>query len=165
MSENPRRTRTLAAAGSTFRAAERAATTEGSSAGKCQRADGLILGEIPAKRVAFVVLALCNGAGDLVFRDQKFFVPVGLEFVDVQSGIVIERKLERAGNAFVDAQFAEARLVIALLVAVQAGILELFQQVVDVARFEFTGAEKDHLDAGLDGGVEEHPVVGIMFAI
>src|SRR5260370_41754539 len=102
-SENPRCTSTLAAAGPTCRAADTAETISASGAGNTQRAAGLILGVIPAKRVAFVRIALSQGACDLVFRDQKFLVPVGLEFVHVERGIVVERQFQRAGDAFVDA--------------------------------------------------------------
>src|ERR1017187_5735817 len=168
-SENPRCTSTLAAGGPIRRAAESAETASGSGAGNSQRAGGLtaglILGVIAAKRVAFVLIALGHGARDLVFGDQEFLVPVGLEFVHVEVGIVVERQLQRAGHALVDAHLAQAVLVVALLVAVHADLLDLLQQVVDVAGLEFAGGEEDHLDAGLDGGVQEHPVVGIMLAV
>src|ERR1022692_3195813 len=111
-SENPRCTSTLAAGGPIRRAAESAETASGSGAGNSQRAGGLtaglILGVIAAKRVAFVLIALGHGARDLVFGDQKFLVPVGLEFVHVEVGIVVERQLQRAGHALVDAHLAQA---------------------------------------------------------
>ena len=78
---------------------------------------------------------------------------------------MIEGQFQRAGDAFVDAQFAQACLVVALLVAVELAVFELLQQVVDIAGLEFAGGEQDQLDAGLDGGIEEHLVIGIMFGI
>ena len=48
-------------------------------------ASELVLGEIPAKRIAFVHLAFGQGVGDLVFHHQELLVPVGLEFVDVEA--------------------------------------------------------------------------------
>src|SRR5450759_4025625 len=106
-SRNPRCTSTLAAAGPISRAAESAAAAWASGAGNTQRDPwpnaGLILGVIPAKRVAFVQIALGHGARDLVLRHQEFVVPVGLEFVHVEVGIVVERQFERAGHAFVNA--------------------------------------------------------------
>src|SRR5258708_7805636 len=164
-SVNPRCTSTLAAAGPTCRAADKAETTAASGVGSTQRGAGLILGVIPAKRVAFVRIALGQCACDLVFRDQKFLVPVGLEFVHVEGVVVIERQFERASHAFVDAQLTQAGLVVPLLVTVHPEILDLLQQVVDVAGLEFASGEEDQLDAGLDGGVQEHLVVRIMFAI
>src|ERR1022692_4800441 len=162
-SPNPRCTSTLAASGPIGRAAESAAIAAASGAGSTQRGGGLILGVIPAKRVAFVHIALVgHGAGDLLFGGQEFLVPVGLELVHVDVGIVMERQFERAGHALVDAHLAEAVLVIALPVAVHFEILDLLQQVVDIGGFEFAGGEEDHLDAGFDGGIQEHPVVGMM---
>src|SRR6476646_3748989 len=132
-SEKPRCTSTLAAAGPICRAADKAVTICGSGAGSTQRAGGLILGEIPAKLVAFVQIVLCHRVRDLVFRDEKLLVPVGLEFVDVQAGIVVEGQFQRAGHSFVDAQLAHAGLVFALPLPVHFQILDLLQQVVDVA--------------------------------
>src|ERR1035441_8090693 len=168
-SRNPRCTSTLAAGGPIPRAADSAATASASGAGNTQRdpclTAGLILGVIPAKLVAFVHIAFRYGAGDLVFRDQEFLVPVGLEFVHVEVGIVVESQFQRARHAFVDVQLAQAGLVVALPVAIHLEILELLQQVVDVAGLEFAGGEQDHLDAGLDGGIQEHPVIGIMLTV
>ena len=80
-----------------------------------------------------------HGAGDLVLDAQELLVPVGLQFVDVEAGMVVEGQFQRAGHAFVDAQLAQARFVVALLVAVDVAVLELRQQVVDVARPRIRG--------------------------
>src|SRR5580765_446917 len=117
-SESPRRTRTLAASVPIPRAPARAATVASSGAGNSQRAGALILGEIPAKRIAFVHIALGHGAGDLVFRQQELLVPVGLELVNVEIGIVVEGQFQGAGHTFVNPQLAQARLMIALLLAI-----------------------------------------------
>src|SRR4051794_2414881 len=91
-SENPRCTSTLAAAVPISKAVDSVETAAPSGEDSTQRDDGLILGEIPAKRVAFVDFALGHGTSDFVFRDQEFLVPVGLKLVDVEAGIMVERQ-------------------------------------------------------------------------
>src|ERR1019366_1471967 len=145
-SENPRCTSTLAAGGPIRRAAESAETASGSGAGNSQRAGGLtaglILGVIPAKRVAFVLIALGHGARDFVLSHQEFLVPVGLEFVHVEVGIVVERQFHGAGHPFVDAQLAQAVLVVGIMLAVPEHHLGVFEgsrgaaENGQIARFE-----------------------------
>src|SRR3954452_6609731 len=81
-SENPRCASTLAVAGPICSAAHKAATTCVSGAGSTQREPGagagLVLGEIPAKLVAFVQIVFGHGVCDLVLRHQELLVPIGL---------------------------------------------------------------------------------------
>src|SRR5262249_37377358 len=162
-SASPRWTSTRAARGPIFSAAASATASGGSSGGGIPRVS--VLGEIPAKGIAFVELILADYGGDLVFDGQKLFVPIGLDFVDVEVRIVIEGELERAGEAFVLAQLAQARLVIALVVIFEFEIVELFEQIVDIAGFEFPAAEQDQLDADFRRGIEKHLVVRIVLGV
>ena len=120
-SAKPRCTSTLAAGGADA-AARRPAPATAAASGA---------GQEPARRARTnswrntrqanrlrPVSSSAMAAGDLVF-EQEFLVPVGLQFVDVEAGIVVEGQFQRAGHAFVDAQLAQPRLVVALLVAVE----------------------------------------------
>src|SRR5260370_35693107 len=151
-SGNPRCTSTLAAAGPTCRAADKGETPGASGVGSTQRGGGLILGVIPAKRVAFVRIALGQCACDLVFRDQKFLVTVRLEFVHVEGVVVIERQFERASHAFVDGQLTQAGLGVPLLATVHPGNVQLLQQGRDVAALELRRWETDRMRAGCWSG-------------
>src|SRR5690242_10787915 len=110
-SASPRCASTLAARGERFSPAASPAASGGSAAGNTQRA--LVLGEIPAKRIAFVDLVFGDAGGDLVFDAQELFVPIGLKLVDVEPGVVIEGQLQRAGQALVTAQLSKPPLVVA----------------------------------------------------
>src|SRR5215472_1946823 len=125
-SARPRCTSTLEAGSESWSEAASSAAPEGIASGTIQRE--LILGEIPAKRVAFVEFVFGDAGGDFVLDAEELLVPVGLQFVDVEPRIVIEGQLQRAGHAFVGAQFPETRLVIALFVALELHVVKLFQK-------------------------------------
>src|SRR4051794_29660358 len=163
-SANPRCTNTLAAGGAMRRAAESAATTAGSGAGMSQRVP-LVFGEKPAKGIALVEILFGQAGGDLVFHGQVFLVPIGLHFVHVQPGIVVEGQFDGAGLPFVAAQVAEAALVIALLIAIHRHLVQLFEQVGDVLGSELASAEENQADAHFRGGVQEHLVVGVILRV
>src|ERR1019366_6716791 len=93
--------------------------------------ESLVLREVAAEGVALVhVFFIGHARYDLVLDAEKVFVPVGLHFVNVEAGMVIESQIQRAGDAFKDAQLAQARLVVSTLFAGEIAIVELRQKIV-----------------------------------
>ena len=74
--------------------------------------------------------------------------------------MVIERQVERAGDAFEDAHLAQARLVVSTLFAGELAVLELRQKLVDVGGFKLASAEYHEVDSGLAGDFQKHPEIG-----
>src|ERR1700693_4183517 len=139
-SPKPRWVNTLAAGDVMCSAAQRAATSLSPGVGNSQRASRMasVLGVISAQRFVVVEILVAGHAGDdLVFGGEKLFVPVGLHFVDVETGMKIESQLQRARLSFVSTQAAEPLLVIALLVTGNVQLFDLRHQVIQVAGFEF----------------------------
>src|ERR1019366_2153785 len=89
-------------------------------------AQPLVVGEVAVERVALVqVFFIGHPRYDLVLHTEEVLVPVGLHFKNVEAGMVVESQVERAGDAFEDAQLAQARFVISTLLAGQLAVLQL----------------------------------------
>ena len=58
---------------------------------------------------------------------------------------MVEGQFQGAGDAFERAEFAQAALVVAALVACQFAVVELRQKLVDVAGLELAAGEEDQL--------------------
>ena len=128
--------------------------------------DVVVLREVAAEGVALVqVFFIGHPRYDLVLDAEEVFVPVGLHFVNVEAGMVIERQVERAGDAFEDAQLAQARLVIAALFAGELAVVELRQKIVHVGGFKLASGKHHEVDSGLAGDFQKHPVVGVVLGV
>jgi hypothetical protein len=152
------------------RAAARRAAASGSGResanGKGISRAALVLGEVAAQRLVVVVHALAVGheRHDFVFHAEEFVVPVGLHFVDVQARVVVEGQFQRTGDAFMNAQFAQALFVVALLFAGELQIVQLANRS-SCRRLEFAAGEDDHAGFALDGDVQESLVIGMALGI
>jgi hypothetical protein len=93
----------------------------------------LIIRKIAAQAAVFGAFIFTRDMGhDFVLDLEEFLVPIWLQFIDIQAQMIVESQFDRAGNAEVRAQVAQALFVVAALVALEAAFVELRQQVVDV---------------------------------
>ena len=79
--------------------------------------------------------------------------------------MVIESQIQRAGDAFEDAQLAQARFVVSTLFAGELAVVELRQKIVDVGGFKLASGVHHEVDSGLAGDLQKHPEVGVALGI
>lgn len=132
-----------------------------------QRFDSVVRIESAHAAIAFFIVGDpgFEKLGNLFAQFEEFLVPIGMDFVDIHPGIVVEGKFQRAGLAFVFAVFGETDFKSARFLPGKFAGLHFLKFFVDFRVLEFAGGQKDQLNVHLLGGIEEHPVIGETLAI
>src|SRR5579863_3041785 len=114
--------------------------------------------------IRIVVVHRKHGA-DLLAGVEEVLIPVRPRLIDIEVGVVPERKFERAGGADMPFGLCQPQLEFPPFFAGEVGLLQFLHRFVEFVFGQFSGCEQNQFFAGLAGRIKKRPVVRAPFTV